>query len=441
MEIPKKTYSFLPKKLQNEEIPEGSSTFPECGIRVWILPRSCYVVCLRMGTIIMITWLKNNFSTYHPTAAIALNATRHISKIARKKLFSDDIEPMRTAEGRWYEAIIYEMFLEMSLHSDEIRYLARKGADAPRQRNNFRLGQNGFFYSPQGDIVVRGNGQDLAEFDLLLIDSSGQVAFGEVITTPSDLKEFEVEIQYKKRLLGYLFGQKTVPFILASSLDLSNYSVVRRLIRSPENAVIHTITCDQIKTNLKHIRKKIVYQRPEKNPKLILANSIPLRQEFEYLKFHNEERKRIVDLIGAERDVKKTISQTESGLLVKKVLYGALFPSAVRALTDTRNLTIRGTQVPYDILMERFSKVVIASDLPEYEPILYLRPRREREYYKMIQDRSGNFRFERATPSTVGFFLWLESLTPSLGSKITLQLLDAFRPAPEKMDAKKLRQK
>jgi hypothetical protein len=48
----------------------------------------------------------------------------------------------------------------------------------------------------------------------------------------------------------------------------------------------------------------------------------------------------------------------------------------------------------------------------------------------MIQDKSGNFRFERATPSTVGFYLWLESLPPTLGSKISLQLLDAFRPEP-----------
>jgi hypothetical protein len=378
----------------------------------------------------MIAWLKINFATYHPTAAIALNATRHISKIARKKLFSDDIEPMRTAEGRWYEAIIYEMFLEISLHSDEIRYLARKGADAPRQRYNFRLGQNGFFYSPQGDIVVRGNGQDLAEFDLFLIDHEGQVAFGEVITTPTDLREFEVEIQYKKRLLGYLFGQKSVPFILASSLDLSNYTVIRRLMKSPENAIIHTITCEQIKANLRHVHRKIVYQKPVNNPKLILATDIPVKGAFDYLRFHNEERRRILDVLSSGRDVRKTRCQAETGLLVKKVLYGALFPPAIRALTETRTLTIRGTVLDYDALMARFSKVIVATDLPEYEPILYLRPRREREYYKMIQDRTGNFRFERATPSTVGFFLWLESVSPSLGSRITLQLLDAFRPEP-----------
>jgi len=128
--------------------------------------------------------------------------------------------------------------------------------------------------------------------------------------------------------------------------------------------------------------------------------------------------------------VRRTETRSETGKLVKKVLYGALFPPAIRALAETRTLTIKGTVIDYPALADRFSRVVIASDIPEYEPILYLRPRREREYYKMIQDKSGNFRFERATPSTVGFYLWLESLPPTLGSKISLQLLDAFRPEP-----------
>jgi hypothetical protein len=133
----------------------------------------------------------------------------------------------------------------------------------PPQKEQFRLGQNGFLLFQQGDIVIRGNGQDLAEFDLLLVDHEGQVSFGEVVTTPSDLKEFETEIQYKKRLLGYLFNQKTVPFVLASSLDLSNYSVIRRLMKSSDNAIIHTISCEKIKANLIPMRRKSCTRDPK----------------------------------------------------------------------------------------------------------------------------------------------------------------------------------
>ncbi|MDO9326352.1 MAG: hypothetical protein Q7T80_15485, partial [Methanoregula sp.] len=124
-----------------------------------------------------------------------------MNKVERKKLFSPDIEPMRTAEGRWFEAIVYEMFLEISQNSDRIKYLAMKGADAPQQRDSVQLGQNGIFYSKYGDITVRGNGQDLAEFDLLLVDSDNHIAFAEVVTSPADLKEFEAEIEFKKKLL------------------------------------------------------------------------------------------------------------------------------------------------------------------------------------------------------------------------------------------------
>ena len=95
----------------------------------------------------MIPWLNTNFKNFKPTAAIALNATRHMKRVERKKLFSPDIEPMRTAEGRWFEAIVYEMFLEISQKYTHIKYLARKGADAPHTRDKAQLGQNGIFYS------------------------------------------------------------------------------------------------------------------------------------------------------------------------------------------------------------------------------------------------------------------------------------------------------
>ena len=160
----------------------------------------------------MIPWLTANFKHFKPNAAIALNATRHMNKIERKKLFSPDIEPMRTAEGRWFEAIVYEMFLDISKKSSRIKYLARKGADAPRKREDVKLGQNGLFYSKYGDITIRGNGQDLAEFDMLLVDSDNHVAFAEVVTSPSDLKEFEQEIAFKKRLIGYLYGPEDHSF-------------------------------------------------------------------------------------------------------------------------------------------------------------------------------------------------------------------------------------
>jgi hypothetical protein len=386
----------------------------------------------------MIPWLNNNFRHFKPTAAIAINATRHMNKIERKKLFSPDIEPMRTAEGRWFEAIVYEMFLDISKKSDTIKYLARKGADAPDRRENVRIGQNGLFYSKYGDITIRGNGQDLAEFDMLLVDSDNHVAFAEVVTSPSDLKEFEVEIAYKKRLLGYLYGQKITPFLLVSSFDLSNYVVVKRLAKDKTNAIIHTSSCEQIKSLVKHYRPRIIYNLPENHPKLIRATDIPMKHPFDYKRYHDEVKNKLfIDISRASGRIQPEITD-QTGQLVKKVLYGGLFPPAINAVCDTYGMTVKGRTITPEEFPNYYSKAIIATDMPGYELIIYLRSKQKKEYHKMIQMKDGHFKFERPTPPKVGFFLWLETIQPTLGARATLQVLDAFsiserpRHIPEK---------
>jgi hypothetical protein len=380
----------------------------------------------------MIPWLSANFKHFKPNAAIALNATRHMNKIERKKLFSPDIEPMRTAEGRWFEAIVYEMFLDISRKSDHIRYLARKGADAPRKREEVRLGQNGLFYSKYGDITIRGNGQDLAEFDMLLVDSDNHVVFAEVVTSPSDLKEFEQEIAFKKRLLGYLYGQNITPFLLISSFDLSNYSVVKRLSKDKTNAIIHTTSCEEIKSVLKHYRPRILYNNPENHPKLVPATDFPIKHPFDYKQYHDEVRTKILTEISRGGGQKYPEISTQTGQLVKKVLYGGLFPQSVKLLCDSYGLSVKGKKIEFSDFSKYYSKAVIATDLPGFELIIYLRSRQKKEYHKMIQAKDGHFKFERPTPPKVGFFLWLEAVQPTLGIQITHQLLESFRIAGQK---------
>ncbi len=374
----------------------------------------------------MIPWLNANFKHFKPTAAIAINATRHMNKIERKKLFSPDIEPMRTAEGRWFEAIVYEMFLDISKKSDTIKYLAMKGADAPHRREEVRIGQNGLFYSKYGDITIRGNGQDLAEFDMLLVDADNHVAFAEVVTSPSDLKEFEVEIAYKKKLLGYLYGQKITPFLLVSSFDLSNYSVVKRLAKDKTNAIIHTSSCEQIKALVKHYRPRIIYNLPENHPKLIRATDIPMKRPFDYKQYHDDVKTRLFSEIAKKPGRLHPEITDTTGQLVKKVLYGGLFPQAVKAVSETWGMTVKGKKITMDEFSRLYSKAIVATDLPGFELIIYLRSRQKKEYHKLIQMKDGHFKFERPTPPKVGFFLWLETIQPTLGARITMQVIDAF---------------
>ena len=289
-----------------------------------------------------------------------------------------------------------------------------------------RIGQNGLFYSKYGDITIRGNGQDLAEFDMLLVDSDNHVAFAEVVTSPSDLKEFEVEIAFKKRLLGYLYGQKITPFLLVSSFDLSNYTVVKRLAKDKTNAIIHTSSCEQIKSLVKHYRPRIIYNLPENHPKLIRATDIPMKHPFDYKRYHDEVKNKLFTEINrASGRIQPEITD-QTGQLVKKVLYGGLFPPAIKAVCDTYGMTVKGKTITPEDFPKYYSKAIIATDMPGYELILYLRSKQKKEYHKMIQMKDGHFKFERPTPPKVGFFLWLETIQPTLGARITLQVLDAF---------------
>ena len=376
----------------------------------------------------MITWLDKNFSSLQPTRAIIMRALRHLRPADRKKLFSKDIPEMRTAEGRWFEAIIYEMILDLSLQTNLILSVVARGADGPARVRRAQLGQNGLFYSNIGDIKVRGNGQDLAEVDLMLVDHTGALTFGEIITSPADLKEFEEEIHYKKQLLGYLYGQPTVPFLLISSVDISRTAVVRRLLREPDNILLTTASCEDLKTLIRPRDLKRSPPRKIRHEKLISISDIAPRRPFDYKQLHDERMQSIINSVTSDRGIEELRAPDEIPPIVKKVLFGGLYPSAVRMLDSRYPIRIKGKTYDPDTIQKQFSKVVLAVNLPEYKPIIYLRRRNKKEYLKMVpNNRSGGFKFEsRRTPHMAGFFLWLESVRPSLGAELTRELLDAF---------------
>jgi hypothetical protein len=161
---------------------------------------------------------------------------------------------------------------------------------------------------------------------------------------------------------------------------------------------------------------------------MVRASGFTFRRAFDYQKFHNWERDWVFSNVSNEVDVKSAENPHDTSILVKKILYGSLFPSAIRKVCQEYEFSIKGKKIGFDDIQRQFSKVVLATDLPGYEPLIYLRSNQKKEYLKMIQDRDGNFKFERFTPSRVGFFLWLESLNPSLGSRITSKILEAFSP-------------
>lgn len=375
----------------------------------------------------MIEWLRTHFNTVKPTRTLALKATRHLRKSEKKNLFSDDISMMRTAEGRWYEGLIYEMMIEVASDCDLIKGVVRKGADAPYVRQKISQDQNGTFYSNYGDIKIRGNGQDLAEVDLLLVDRENTVAFGEIVTSPTDLKEFEQEIIFKKRLIGYLFGQPIVPFILVSSVDILRNSIIQRVMKEPDSVLITTASCEEIKKVLNPREIRYRPRKPIAHPKLIHLADIRSKRPFDYRRLHDARRERILEQMAAGMPLEALTDHDEIPPIVKKIVFGALYPPSIRLLCQRTEVTMKGEAFTFETIMKDFSKVIFAVNLPDCRPILYFRSKRRKEYYKMVPSKNGGFKYEsRRTPHMAGFFLWLEGTKPSLGTKMTKTLLNYF---------------
>jgi hypothetical protein len=322
--------------------------------------------------------------------------------------------------------MIYEMVLDLSLDSSTIRGVAGKGADARGRMQKVSLGQNGLLHSRSGDIKIRGNGQDLAELDLLLMGEDGSVAFGEIVTSPANIREIEAEIDYKKRLLGYLFRQANVPFVLFSSVDISRMATIRRLLKDPSNLFISTASCEEIRS---HLRPQELWQQdraPLHHPKLLPLRAFEPARNLEYKELHDERRKEILSrMLNGQGDIRACIREDE-WTPVKKILLGAPFPNAIRVLASRLTFRIRERHLSPREVEGMFNKVVIALNIPDCEPIFYMRQKGKREYLKMVLQKDGTFRCESSrTRRMLGFFLWLESVQPTLGTAVTRTLLSS----------------
>jgi hypothetical protein len=105
------------------------------------------------------------------------------------------------------------------------------------------------------------------------------------------------------------------------------------------------------------------------------------------------------------------------------VICGGLHSSALKVLVTEYGLWVKLDVLDYAELSQNYSKVVLAVDFPEISPVIYLKPRKQQMYLKMVPSKTGGFKYERPTPPRIGFYLWLESVKPTLGIGRTRSVL------------------
>jgi hypothetical protein len=211
-----------------------------------------------------------------------------------------------------------------------------------------------------------------------------------------------------------MFRQEHVGFILFSAVDISNTQVVRRLIADPDNAYVGTKPCEVMKEVLIPLRLTTLPTQPTKNPKLVTCESLRTR-EFDYKVLHDETLSRLYFAIDHHFSAEQHFSDPCVSPIVKKVICGGLHSSALKVLVTEYGLWVKLDALDYAKLSQNYSKVVLAVDFPEISPVIYLKPRKQQMYLKMVPLKTGGFKYERPTPPRIGFYLWLESVKPTLG--------------------------
>jgi hypothetical protein len=350
-------------------------------------------------------WVSKGLGQFKISRGTIFQAMRHLTEKTIEELSSDDNSIKKRAIGKLFEAIVYESIRE--LIKNKMQYsLVAKGADVPQcNQTNPSIGQDGLFYTDKtGDIVARGNGQDLAEFDCLLFDQRGEIVFVESKSAIKFLGELEEKITYKKQLLRYLFSRNP-QFILVSSWNIKNDPNVMRTLRGSDSFFAHTPWFNEINSFLK---QKGPFEQPAASTyegNLIQITDINT-QGIDYSGVHDVCRKSILDSFS--KNTKINFSSTS--WIVKNIIMGQLGESSVAELLQEKAISIDENRLNVNIFKQSFGRIVLSLSMPEFRPVLYLKVKSEHIYVKLGPLSVSTFEFEKSIPkkNAASFFNWIE---------------------------------
>lgn len=374
-------------------------------------------------------WLRNSLESWQPTTADVIKASRHLKNYERKQLFSGSGWERRRTLGKLYEYSIYERILTLAQGSSPIKYIVRKGRDVPKGIClKTGLAQNGLFYSRRGDIYVRGNGQDLAEFDILLVDSQDSIVLIEVLESMININDFADECHYKRNLLEFLFGNRVSDPVVVSSIDLLRNANCRKLFSQTENHFVRTKPIEDLVSALDSTKLKEDSDVQHDYGKLVTFSELQPR-EFDYRSHHDREKRQLIEAALQPTHSVENLAQKARLSIVKNVIIGILNKSAIKYLLGTKQMVVPPLQDPLSNqeFLHHFAKTLLVLSLPELRPTLYLKVRNRCNYLKMGPASLTTFKFERNIEAQhTEFYGWLEETDLFIGKTFSQKILDYY---------------
>ena len=152
-------------------------------------------------------------------------AAIHLPKPLRASLYDETSREHRTAEGKFFEAFVYEMLLAEAEQSDSVVSVAAKLSDACYVPYD-KYAKDGLWYSKDGGIRFKVSGRVAAEVDFLVKTADGIRIFGEVIVNPAKAGNLASEVAEKRALLERLY-ECEVQFVLVCAEQVKEPKYLR----------------------------------------------------------------------------------------------------------------------------------------------------------------------------------------------------------------------
>lgn len=313
------------------------------------------------------------------------------------------------AVGYLYDSIVYDMAARIAKTWNEVSHFVLRRADVPPQfkRDSPALGQNGFYYSESGEVTVRGDGTDLAEFDSMLFDRRGGVLCLEAKASANNLEGLPKSIRHRKHVLSLLF-RRDPEFLIVSPVEISSLPVGRLLEKEERCLFARTHSLEETLRKLSPREVMMYHPRRANAWKGIGARQIPVTKTFSFRKVYDRSYAALAAILPT-RPAREQIQRALADPLLPRMVVGVADERALDKLLETTKLTVEGRQVDPAIARGRDLRTVLVLGLPELRPGLYFRSAQPEAYVKFGPFSRNEFGCEAVIfPGTTPFFYYLE---------------------------------
>ena len=153
-----------------------------------------------------------------------------------------DADPWRhnNALGYLYQSVMYDLVDRICDRAPSAGSFVEQFGDVPNNlRSKGAPGQNGFFYSTEGQVVVRGDGFDQGEFDGLVFGNDGSLLLLEMVISKLGLRDIVREVDQKRSQLRRILS-KEAEYLLVTPLEADRHPLVKEVLRDPRNHLFST---------------------------------------------------------------------------------------------------------------------------------------------------------------------------------------------------------